>query len=125
MSAEAPKDQELDKKFSDEFSADVEAALRPLAEKYKGKILDMAIAINWEQPLRQKPFPKLIVETMRNTHAPEFDPIRQALELSEILNMSGMQVVRNALFRTLQDLGALHNQLMTQTAMTSGAPPPK
>jgi hypothetical protein len=111
MSAEAAQAAEVDKKLADTFSADVEAALRPLADKYKGKILDFAIAVNWEQSLRPKPFPKLIIETLRDAKAPDFDPIRQALELNEILNLSGVQVMRNILFHTLQQMGEASKQI--------------
>lgn len=111
MSAGQGIGEEADKKFAAEFSADIEAALKPIGEKYKMQVSDIAIVVNWVAEQRQKPYPKLIIETMRDPQSPDFDPIRQSLELSELLNMSSMQISRQTLFRTLQDMGQMHQQL--------------
>jgi len=111
-----------DKKFAKEFAQDIETFLKPLCEKYKGRVADFVVLVNWEQELRQKPYPKMIIETLRDVQSSGFDPIRQALETSSLMNMGCMQTLQQALFRTVQDLNGVVQQLQARRRCLQGTP---
>lgn len=107
-----------DQQFAKEFAQDIETFLKPLCEKYKKKVSDFVVLVNWEQDLRQKPYPKMIIETLRDSQSRDFDPVRQALEVSNLMNMGCMQTMQQTLFRTLQDLNSLVQQMQGQMPPT-------
>lgn len=116
MSAAPTPEQLEQQKFAQQFSKDMEVALHAVAAKYKGMIQDIVVVINWTHENHQKPYPKLIVETLRDVNDPSHDPIRQTLELGDLLNMGGQHVVRNTLFNVLQQNHELSMKLTEQAA---------
>jgi len=89
-------------KFTQQFSKDLEQAMHSLATKYKGQVQDFAVVVNWTHENHQKPYPKLLIETLRDVNAPGFDPIRQAMELNDLLSMGANHVLRNTLYQVMQ-----------------------
>ena len=123
-----------EKAFTEQFGKDLEAAIQTLADKYSSMVLDFAITVNWTPENHQKPYPKLIVQTLRDPKTTPFDPVRQAMEISDLLNLGGVHVIRQALGRVLQQNSALRNEvqkLANSEAQSKiivpgqGQPPPK
>lgn len=110
MSAEPTEEQAKNEEFSKQFSNEIELALKGIAEKYKGMLQDFAVIVNWTHENHQKPFPKLVIASMR-APGPDYDPVRQALELGDLLNMGGTHLVRNMMFHFMQESRVAHELL--------------
>lgn len=122
MSAADAQDAAKNKEFVDMFTKEVEVALRGLAEKYKGQINDMALIVNWTPENHQKPYPKLVVETLRDVNAPDYDPIRQSLELSDLLSMGGTHITRQLLFQFMKENHEMQAALEQAQPQNPGKP---
>lgn len=94
------REKEVTKEAVQQFYKDVEAALHALGAKYKDKINDLAVVVNWTPENHAKPYPKLIVETFRGTMS-ETDLINQGLALSELMSRGSLHLMSQMLFKSL------------------------
>ena len=113
MSAEAKSSPEMEA-FAKEFSDYIQEMSKRLNNKYPGKILDMAFIVNWVPELIKEPVPKLIVETFRPQDK-DFDPVKQTMEISDLLGYGSQQMVRQLLSIILQQ-NVLMQQRLSQMA---------
>jgi hypothetical protein len=94
----SPEDQQL----SQEVTKDLEAALKPFAEKYKGRVQDLVAVLNWTPEYMARATPKLIVETFRQVNSPDFNPMRQAMELHDLLSSGSSHILKQLVGHLMQ-----------------------
>ena len=94
----SPEDQQL----SQEVIKDLEAALKPFAEKYKDRVQDLVAVLNWTPEYMVRATPKLIVETFRQVNSSDFNPMRQALELHDLLCSGSSHILKQLVQHLMQ-----------------------
>ena len=113
---------EEEQAFIQQVANDFEVALKPVIEKYRASMNDVAIVINWTPDNRQRPFPKLLVQTVRN---PPVDIVLQAMEIHDLMNLSGSHIINQMLTRVLQEHMSLSAEVQRLgRGGQSFAPPP-
>ena len=91
-----------DQQLSQEVTKALEEALKPFAEKYRDKVQDLVMVMNWTPEYMARAVPKLVVETFRQVNNPEFNPMRQALELHDLLASGSSHILKQLVTHLLQ-----------------------
>jgi hypothetical protein len=119
---EGPTKDQLD--FSKRISEAIEKSIHYFIDKQelKDKLNDVVVCLNWKPDYQSQPIPKMVIETLRDPKSPDYDPIRQALEISDIMNMGSVHVLRQFLFGLIRQNQEMSQQLQQMAGLQAHKP---